>query len=197
MYKEDRIHSNLVRKYKINTIAYKGAPLILLGNTIKIQDEETGGKTSIELFINDERVSELEDIKLNSLPNDKYQSWIGILEISQKNDEEKKQVAIVQRVPRQDESDISDLKWNIFIINKLQDIHKKQFTIKERTDDFLDIRLIMSSGTRSGALMGYRSDINYVSGNPYATVLPKAFGIMGMILVFISLILLRSNHKEK
>ncbi|MGX4583902.1 hypothetical protein [Paenibacillus chitinolyticus] len=103
-------------------------------------------------------------------------------ESSNKND----WVAIVQT--KKDQA-----SWTIYYIDNQQKMTAKHVTNENRSNDPLDIYLIKNSGA---PMIGYYSDINFASGNPFATVIPIAIAITGGILLLIGLLIIPRRQKK-
>ncbi len=85
MVRENQIHSKLELAYPLKQLANKSEPLHVLGNSIKINEETTGDRSNVELFVNRVQLSKMEEIQLNGTPEDPYYSWIRIMKVRDRN----------------------------------------------------------------------------------------------------------------
>ncbi|MEY9092316.1 hypothetical protein [Paenibacillus sp. RC84] len=176
MYKEKQIQRSLNMTYTIAQQDVTKNALEINNNNIKVIDTPKNDLIHVEILLNGEKLPGSTDVApANGV-------WVNVLTIH-KNEEssnENDSVAIVQTMKEQ-------ASWTIYYIDNQQKMTAKHVTNENRSNDPLDIYLIKNSGA---PMIGYYSDINYASGNPFATIIPIAIAISGGILLLIGFLII-------
>lgn len=153
------------------------------------QDENVppGDIVKIHLLLNDIEISEPDEIWLsNRHRGSRYFSWLDIVVVTDRLTGEK-QINIVQRLT-DDNHPMEGREWKIITISQDNDVSEKVLKYSKRSDNKLGVKLINFSGT-SLMSMGYYSDIT--KGYPtlsFPLIYPILTGMLGVILLIISLI---------
>ncbi|MFX3636752.1 MAG: hypothetical protein ACE3L7_14225 [Candidatus Pristimantibacillus sp.] len=184
IHKEKQIHRSLDKKYKVTNQDMVTNRLELRNHIIEVLEERQENRVTLQVLLNNETLTEPMTVSAADHGATSFGAWIHVFKIHHRNESMKTDViAIVQTFPNQK-------AWNIFYVDPLKQVTTKQITLGGRSKDYLDMMIIRSS---SNLMMGYYSDIQYASGNPFATLVPAFIFIIGLIMMVIGAILLLIN----
>ncbi|MFS0837154.1 hypothetical protein [Paenibacillus sp. 1P03SA] len=183
MYKEKEIQHLLNETFTITQQDVTKNALEINNNTVEVIDTPKGDLIRLEILLNGEKLSGSADVAPAKDGNYTRGVWVNVFNIHKNHINDR--AAIVQTIEEQ-------ASWNIYYIDNQQKMTVKHVTDENRSADPLDTYLIKNSGT---PMIGYYSDINYASGNPFATMIPIAIAIFGGILLLIGWLIFPRTKK--
>ncbi|WP_405080094.1 hypothetical protein ACI48J_20990 [Paenibacillus chitinolyticus] len=188
MYKEKKIQHSLNTTYEITQQDVTKNILKINNNTIEVVNTPKGNLIRLEIMLNGERLPGSADVVPANNGNYTRGVWVNVFTIhkSQEASNENDRVAIVQTMKEH-------ASWNIYYMDNKQKMTVRHVTNENRPADPLDTYLIKNSGS---PMIGYYSDINYASGNPFATIIPIAIAISGGILLLIGFLIFPRRKKR-
>ncbi|GKS09520.1 hypothetical protein YDYSY3_05200 [Paenibacillus chitinolyticus] len=188
MYKENQIQRSLNTTYTITQQDVTKNSLEINNNNIKVIDAPKDNLIHVEILLNGEKLPGSAEVSPAKDGNYTRGVWVNVLTIHKNEESSNKNdwVAIVQTIKDQ-------ASWTIYYIDNQQKMTAKHVTNENRSNDPLDIYLIKNSGA---PMIGYYSDINFASGNPFATVIPIAIAITGGILLSVGLLIIPRRQKK-
>ncbi|MFF2092280.1 hypothetical protein [Paenibacillus sp. NPDC058174] len=182
MYQEKQTQRSLDHQYEITHKDLINNQLEFNNNMIKIVEEPSSDVVNLKVILNGEPLTRPIAAQLSN-DNATYTKgvWVNTFVIRETGNRNRQDdlLAIVT-MPEQN-------KWNIYYVNHLKQVEVKRMGVENKSKDPLDIRLVKYSGA---SLMGYKTDIQYASANPFALVIPVVIFIFGILLAAAGLILL-------
>ncbi|MBP1995517.1 hypothetical protein [Paenibacillus eucommiae] len=198
MYKEGQIYKTLDKKYFIDQPEFNTNQFEINDNRIEIIDTPKGNIVNLQVLINGKALFKPMDVPVSNDGDYARGVWVNILNIhnKQETNHQNDLTAIVQSMPPDAKS------WNIYYINGQKKMETKHITNEDRlsktneniSNDYLEIQLLKRSGV---SMIGYASDINYASINPFATLIPRAIFVFGIVLIVIGILFFVSGRKSK
>lgn len=181
MYKEKDIQKNLDQKYKITQQDLTKGKIKLNNNVIEIKDTKSGESIRVEVLLNGKELFEPMNVALAEDGGFTKGVWVNVFNIHKNNDsnEENDLIGIVQ-------TEEEGSSWNLYYVNSRGELEVKSSSKEYMSSDYLDTNLIKRSGN---SMIGYISNINYASANPFASIFPIAIFIFGIITTVLGLIL--------
>ncbi|GGG72625.1 hypothetical protein [Paenibacillus radicis (ex Gao et al. 2016)] len=181
IYQEKQIQRSLDHQYDITQKDLINNQLEFNNNMMKIVEEPSGDVVNLQVILNGEPLAGPIAAQLSN-DNVTYTKrvWVNAFAIRESGNRNREDdlLAIVT-MPELN-------KWNIYYVNHLNQVETKSMDAENKSKNPLDIRLVKYSGA---SLMGYKSDIQYASANPFALVIPVVIFIVGILLTAAGFIL--------